>query len=328
MLIDRSELERCIALARGASRDPEAGLYGPGSMTWRLGAEAVLFLAGGAAALLQLAHPFVAYAVADHSATRADMLGRFVRTFENVHAMIFGTLDRATAAARRVHAIHTRVTGTLPVAVGAFPAGTPYAANDVIGLRWVHATLIQNAITAYELIVRPLAPRERAAYYEESKRFGLLFGLGEAHLPPDHDAFVRYYEDTLAGGTIAVSPAARDMAAYLLEPPHPSIAPAWRLYGLLTAGLLPPSVRAGYGLPFAAREKRVFDASIRALRLLYPRLPSRLRQVPAYIEAERRLRGDTSPDLLARLAQRLLRHAMRRRADSAATLRAVAVSDP
>jgi len=312
MTVTRADLELCLDRVRARVRDPRAGLYGPGSTTWNVGREGGLMLAGGAAALMQLAHPFVAQGVADHSATREDTLGRFLRTFDNVYAMIFGTLDQAVASARRVHSIHGRVTGVIPEAACGLPAGTTYAANDPGALLWVHATLIANAVRAHELIIRPLTPDEREIYYEESKRFALLFGLSDDVVPADWAAFERYYEGMIASGRIAPSRAARDMAAFLLEPPHPAMDSVWRWYAVMTAALLPPSLREGFGLRFDERERRLFESSIRALRHVYPRLPARLRFVPAYAEAERRIAGDVTVDLLHRMAARAVRRAMRR----------------
>src|SRR5436189_10963 len=41
----------------------DAGLFGPDSVTWRVNREGVLLLGGGAAIILQLAHPLVAAGV-------------------------------------------------------------------------------------------------------------------------------------------------------------------------------------------------------------------------------------------------------------------------
>ena len=46
---------------------PEAGIFGPESITWRINRESALFLGAGRAALLQLAHPWVATALVEHS---------------------------------------------------------------------------------------------------------------------------------------------------------------------------------------------------------------------------------------------------------------------
>ncbi len=93
MLVSRADLEDCLAQVGARVSDPRHGIYGPGSPAWTLQREAVVFLGGGRAALLQLAHPFVAYGVDQHSKTRADVVGRFQRTFMNVFAMTGGDLN-------------------------------------------------------------------------------------------------------------------------------------------------------------------------------------------------------------------------------------------
>ena len=143
--------------------DPRAGILGPRSLAWRLGGDLGVFLGGGRAALLQLAHPMVAHAIDHHSRTRADVVGRFQRTFRNVFAMVFGDLDDALVAARRVHAVHTRVHGELPTAIGGWPAGTRYHANDADALRWVHATLVDTTIAVRERLDGAAADRDQGS---------------------------------------------------------------------------------------------------------------------------------------------------------------------
>ena len=66
-----------------------AGVFGPASMTWRMNREAILFLAAGRALLLQLAHPWIAAAIAEHSSALTNPFVRFHRTFRVVFTMIF-----------------------------------------------------------------------------------------------------------------------------------------------------------------------------------------------------------------------------------------------
>src|SRR5437868_5175559 len=77
-------LEEQLELVRANAVSPIAGVFGPESMTWRMNREAILFLAAGRALLLQLAHPWVAAAVADHSKALTDPVARFHRTFKVV----------------------------------------------------------------------------------------------------------------------------------------------------------------------------------------------------------------------------------------------------
>jgi uncharacterized protein (DUF2236 family) len=280
--VSRQDLETILAELRAAIVDPSAGIYGPDSLAWEIGRESALFLGGGKAALLQLAHPFVAHAIEQHSKTMSDPLGRFRRTFDGVFRMVFGDLDQAFGAARRVHTVHERVVGT-------FGEGTQYQANDAEALLWVYATLVASAVEVYDLIVKPLGYAERNRYLIESKRFARLFGVPEPLLPGDWSEFSRYYRSMLEGDVIRVADPARKIADFLFSPRRPFERPLVGWARIMTSGLLPERLRAEFGLEYSEAQRRAFSVSIMALRALYPRLPGRLRFVPAYRAACRRL---------------------------------------
>jgi uncharacterized protein (DUF2236 family) len=294
--VERPDLERALAGLRAGVRDPRAGLFGPTSRVWAVNREAVVFLGGGRAALLQLAHPLVAQAVADHSRTREDMLGRFLRTFEHVFAMVWGDLDAAIDSARRVHTIHTHIRGLVRETTGGVAAGTNYEANRPETLLWVHATLWETSLQICELLVRPLSLGEKDAYWEETKRFAALFGIPAEVVPADWTAFQRYWDRMLASDAIAVSATARGLADFLLRAPAWWLGPAWHWLRIVTARLLPPRLRDEFGLPFGPLERSVSEASLAALGGTWWLLPGAVRYLPAYREAERRVAGRPGRD--------------------------------
>ncbi|HVS13212.1 MAG TPA: oxygenase MpaB family protein [Thermoanaerobaculia bacterium] len=304
-LVSAADLERRLLDLRAGVLDPHAGLYGPESKLWEVNREAVLFLGGGRAALLQLAHPFVADAIAEHSNTEADPWGRFRRTFRNVFAMVFGDLESAFGAARRVHRVHQRITGRLAEDLGERRAGDPYHANDPDALLWVHATLWETSVLVFERIVRPLGAEEKEAYYRETRRFAALFGLEDSRLPATWAQFVDYNQSMWRCGHLAVGPAAREMGAFLFEPRSPFSGPVMRWLRVMTAGLMPEPLRADFGLPWGRRERWLFERSLGMLGRTHRFLPRRLRFVPAYHTALRRLRGDASRDRVGDLLTRL-----------------------
>src|SRR5438067_3406095 len=112
-LISEVNLERQFEFIRTTVADPIAGVFGPHSLTWRVNREAILFLGAGRALLLQLAHPWIAAAIADHSRALAEPIGRFHRTFGIMFSIGFGSSDQAFDAARRLHRRHARISGTL-----------------------------------------------------------------------------------------------------------------------------------------------------------------------------------------------------------------------
>lgn len=298
-------LDETLDELRRGVKDPNAGLFGPGSMMWEIGRESICFLGGGRAALLQLAHPYVAHGVDQHSKTRTDPFGRFQRTFSNVFDMIYGDLDSAIASARRVHRIHERIRGPIRETVGRYADGSPYRANEVPALMWVHATLWDSAVQAYELVVRPLADEEKDRYYEETKRFALLFGIPREALPPDWASFMAYNRRMWESDEVVVGDTAREIASFLLTPPEKILTPVTAFAKILTAGLLPPRIRAGFGLKFGTSEKRLFRATIRALKATHRTWPYRVRYLPAYLDARRRIQGRTGRDRINELLNRI-----------------------
>lgn len=303
--VTRDQLERHLAKVVRAVRDPRAGLYGPGSLSWEVNRESVIMLGGGAAALLQLAHPFVAHAIDQHSLTKSDPVGRFARTFGHVFAMVFGDLDHALSSARRVHQVHVRIRGRLRENVGRYARGDRYEANDEEALLWVHATLLATALDVYERIVRRLSDEERERYYQESKLFAYLFGIPDAVLPPAYRDFARYYEGMLESDAIAVGAPAAEMRRFLFRPPTAAHRPLSLWLEVFTAGLLPPKLRVQFGFPYGRVEREIFDRSIPALRLAVRMAPRRLRYFPAYIEAERRVAGKPERDPVGRMLEKL-----------------------
>jgi uncharacterized protein (DUF2236 family) len=305
MQVSREDWLRSLERARAHVADESAGIHGPGSISWRVNREAVLFLGGGRASLLQLAHPFVAHAVDQHSDTRSDVQGRFQRTFMNVYAMAFGDLEAALRSARRVHNIHARVRGEITEDVGPFARGTPYVANDAEALLWVHATLVDTAVQVFELTVRPLSGPERQRYLDESRVFAWLFGIPDEILWSTWKDFQRYMDDMHGKGVLTVGAPARAMAEFLMRPPTPALRPLTDWYGIVTAALLPERLREQFGMRFGRFERAVFGSSVRLLRSAYRRAPRRLRYVPAYVEATRRISGHPGPDRFGRLLERI-----------------------
>jgi uncharacterized protein (DUF2236 family) len=267
--------------------DDAHGLYGPGSEAWALNREAMLLLgAGPRALLLQLAHPGVAAGVADHSDFRADPWARLEGTLRSYLRIVYGTGTAARAEIRRLNELHRTITGPT------------YRARDPELSLWVHATLVDSTIVVADAWLEPLSRERRARYYTETMPIGRAFGIPASLLPENIDAFEAYVAGALApDGPIHVDPTARELAHAVLHPPLgpvipalaavPSVAYAWTLWPAV--GLLPPSVREAYELPWGPLERGVaawLVASWRAWRAL---LPETFRQMPQALAADRRL---------------------------------------
>jgi uncharacterized protein (DUF2236 family) len=260
---------------------PDAPLFPADSVLRRLASESALMLGGGRALLLQLAHPLVAAGVAAHSGFRHDPLLRLERTMDLMLALVLGDQRQAREMLRRFHAAHVPIHGVLGSEAGKFESGTPYTAADPALRLWVLATLIDTTLLAYERFVAPLAPGDRTRFYADSLVFARRMGLGAGVMPPTLEAFQAYMAGMLDGDTLVVNAQARDLAQAVLHPqvglvPRTGI----RVAGFVAAGLLPPPLRAAYGLPWDARRQRALDMLSRTLRTVHPILPRAIRLMP------------------------------------------------
>ena len=301
-IVSRAQLEASLAELRTHVDDPRAGILGPRSIAWQLGTDLGLFLGGGRAALLQLAHPKVAYAIDQHSHTRTDVVGRFQRTFHNVFAMVFGSLDDAFAAARRVHNIHSRIHGTIPIDIGGYRAGTPYHANEPESLRWVHTTLVDTTIQVRELLAGPLPLSTKDAYGLELHRFAALFGIPRDLLPTSWADHARYAQSMLHSDRLAVAPCGRDMARFLIGRGGRIQPPLGRISELVTHALLPIHLAEQFALRGAPRRTQL---GLSAFAACYRAIPRGALAVPALTEARRRLAG-LGPSRVAAWTERQL----------------------
>jgi uncharacterized protein (DUF2236 family) len=275
-----------------------AGLFGPDSEAWRLDREAMLLLgAGPRALLLQIAHPLVAAGVAEHSDFQSDPWRRLDGTIRSYLAIIYGSTTQARAEIRRLNALHRGI------------VGSGYSARDPDLSLWVHATLIDSTIVAYDAWLEPLSRDRRARFYEETKPIGRAFGIPDALLPADLEAFDTYVAAMLApGGAVRPSPVARELAETILNPPlaplagwlpdtagslaRPILAAvpaplyAWTLWPAV--GLLPAGVREEFGLDWGRSQRLVSRWLVAGWRAWRPLIPPAWRWMPQARAADRR----------------------------------------
>jgi uncharacterized protein (DUF2236 family) len=245
------------------------GLYEDDSITRRVNRENILLLGGGRALLMQLAHPKVAAGVDDHSDFRTHPIRRLRRTVLMTMAIVFGERETALAAARSVNQAHGRV------------QGKDYRALDPDLLMWVHATLVDSALVTYETFVQGLSPSDREDFYQESKLAGELLGIPRRRFPDRLEDFDRYLKAMIANGEVLVSDRAKELGRLVIRPPLRLLpGPVMVPFKVVTTGLLPESLRAGYGLPWGRGQQRAFKVAVAAVPRIVALTPPVLRVWP------------------------------------------------
>jgi uncharacterized protein (DUF2236 family) len=272
--------------------NPKQGIYGPDSISWKVNKHTSIMMGAGCANLLQLAHPWVAQAIDQHSQTQTDPMGRLRRTFLNVHSMVFGSLDQVLDSAIKVHNIHAKITGQVSESAGKTKKGSEYFANQIGSMLWVHATLWITGVRVYELFHQPLTEAEKAQYYEESKLFAFLFGIPASAMPETWQDFLAYYDRVLESDELAVGDVGRQLVEYIFSMRW-YLTPLLNRHKIHTAVLLPQRLREEFGLPQVTAElQRSFDFDVKLAGQFFRHAPDAVKYLPPYIEANRRIEGE------------------------------------
>jgi uncharacterized protein (DUF2236 family) len=254
-----------------------------------LAGEGILLAAGGRAILLQIAEPSVARGVAEHSDFASRPLDRLEGTLGYVYAVVFGTPAEVARARRIVGRAHTPVRSSEPASDGSAPA---YSAYDPDLQLWVAATLYDSAVTMFERCFGPLPEEAADRIYREYAVLGTALQVPEGRWPADRAAFRAYWEERIR--TLEPTADARRVARTLLggRVGTPSLRLAMPLLALVTAALLPPSIRAGFGMRWDARLERRATRMLGALLAVYRLLPRVMREAPRAVITRRYRRRD------------------------------------
>jgi uncharacterized protein (DUF2236 family) len=250
-----------------------------------INAERLVLLGWSRAIVLQMTHPLIAAAVADHSHFRASAGAAALRLHETVRSMLslaFGSAATRAQAIAGIRGIHRRVNGVLRQDVGPFPAGTRYSAEDPALLLWVHATLIDSVVLTYEALIAPLTPEERDEYCRQAAPVAVDLGVDQADVPASWPALQQYLSRTLTSGSLVAGPEARAIVDAVLFPPLSLVTGpfAWvnRLY---TIGTLPAPIRDQYRFTWTARRAAQLQRIVRGLHAARRVSPRRLAWWPA-----------------------------------------------
>jgi uncharacterized protein (DUF2236 family) len=231
-----------VAYAASVPEDPaDDGLFGPGSVAWRVSTDLSSPVAGLRSLLVQALHPLAMAGVDQHSHWRQDPVGRLAATSAYVATISFGERAAAERAAARVRRIHEHVQGVDTV------TGRGYAASDPALLLWVHVALVESGIVAAQLFGTALSAADTDRYVAEMVVAAELVGVPRALVPASLDELTGYISSVRP--ELRCTPAARESMDYLLDPPglDEDIADIWQDVRDAAISALPAWAREMYG---------------------------------------------------------------------------------
>ena len=256
------------------------------STSCRINAERIVLFGWGRAILLQLAHPLIAAGVDEHSGFRSTTWAAISRLYHTVHAMLaltFGSDEDRERALDGIRQIHKRVHGHLRTATRRFPEGTPYSAENPDLVLWVHGTLLESVLLAYEQFVRPLTMAERDTYCAEAAPIAIALLARSEEVPRTWADASAYLGRMYASGDLEVTEQARSLARAVLSPPAAAAwitGPGTWINRVVTVGLLPPPIRRQYRLDWTRGNARTFNILVSTLRTLRHVSPRAITQWP------------------------------------------------
>jgi uncharacterized protein (DUF2236 family) len=234
----------------------DEGLFGPGSVTWRIHTHPCMLIGGLRSLLVQALNPLAMAGVEQHSNYKDDPWSRLMATSDFITTTTFGPTEAAYAAIEKVRTIHRFVNGIDDV------TGRPYSAEDPELLLWVHAAEVDSFLAGYRTYGGRLSDADADRYVAEMAVVAELLGARPGELPRTVAALKSY----LDGAELIATPAAKEAMRFVLYPPSPwpgghlpsgPIGQLMRIPGragystfsLATIAILPGRVRRSYRLP-------------------------------------------------------------------------------
>jgi len=245
----------------------DGGLFGPGSVTWRVMSSRIMWVGIVRALYLQALHPRVIRGTLQNAGTitePVDAWARLRRTRKFVETRTFGTTAEAQRAGERVRKIHESLTGT-------DPGGTRYRVDEPGLLLWVHCGEVASCVDIARRSRLPFSAADLDAFVAEQRTSAELIGVDRAAAPASVAELDAYYEQIRPG--LYACDEAKQALRLTLHPPVPDGNRVLKLglppVSVLAFSTLPGWARRMYGRPGGPLSDMAATAGIRAVRVAF-----------------------------------------------------------
>jgi uncharacterized protein (DUF2236 family) len=271
----------------GREVSTDDGLFGPGSVTWRIMGEPIMWVAGFRALYLQALHPRTMRGTWQNK-TLADpgqAWGRLARTTGFVRVRTFGSLAEVDRAGRRIRKLHASLTGV-------DPDGTHFRIDEPEQLIWVHCGEIASYVDIARRSGMPLCGHDLDRFVDEQRRSAALVGIDPADVPASVAELDAYF-DGMRPKLYACAEAKRALRMSF-NPAVPRALVAVKLLApplnTLAFASLPRWGRRMYGAPGSPLTDLAATVTLSALYRATHGLPEQIRYTPPVRKARRRIR--------------------------------------
>ncbi len=257
---------------KGRTEPPaDHGLFGPGSVTWKVHVEHIMWVAGVRALYLQSLNARVMRGTFQNSALfdRKRAWARFMRTAEFVTVRTYGPMAEVERQAARVRAIHAALTGYDP------DTGETFRLDEPAGLLWVHCGEIDSYVDVARRSGVLSSDAEADAYVAESRRAAEVVGIPPGDAPASRAELAAYFDRVRP--TLYACPEARRGLVNSFHPPFPLQLAPLRLavpsLNVLAFNTLPGWARRMYGVPTLPMSDVTTTLALRVVRQATAVLP-------------------------------------------------------
>lgn len=283
-LINRQDTENGIHKACEQYAHPDAGLFGPGSVSWQVLRENITVLAQGRILILTLAHSRLSQLVPNEQSA----VQRLQHTQRFLMKVLFGNHEQALMA----------------LADSSQRRKTLLNVRESEALLYMISAWMDSCLTVYQSIIGPLSSALEERLFEENMLLAQTLGVPEHQLPRHWHAHRSWWQHRMLKPA-SVSPARRKLGHDMIrEHGFPDRRP-FGSYEPLASFTVPNAMVEAFDLrPADLASHRLYQRQIQRLMDITRHLPETLRYQPVYHEARQRLQGRPRAGLATRLLNR------------------------
>jgi uncharacterized protein (DUF2236 family) len=239
--------DRSVIPADDADRAGQWGLFGPGTMTWRIHSDPLIGLAALRSLALRVLHPEGLPAVFATARRVDDPWDRLTWTLRHLGVTTFGNGAEVAVAGARMRAVLMQINGMTD-------NGEQYRGDDPDLVRWLHCCQVASFVEVTRRGGLELTAAETDTYLREQRRMATVWGLEPDEVPASRSELTRYFRAVRP--RLRMTAPARAFIDAIITPGLPEMMaltqpnrPVWAPVAGLAFGTLPSWARRLYSSP-------------------------------------------------------------------------------